>query len=314
MFAGHREPGRHGLAARVHDKAGTGRVHDDVRRRHVAAGQARRDHPAAGARREHGREIVLGGQDDRTVRTDRLDEGALFLRDGFAGTEVFDVGDADVGDDGEVRAGQAGERGDFARVVHADLPYGRVFGERGRQDGKREADVVVEIALRAGDAETHGQHGRGEFLHARLPAAAGDAGGLEGQAIPPGARQALQGLERVLHHDDGKRERPGGIGTVEQGGRRALRGGIARVGVAVVAFAAQGEIKIPGHERAGVLGNPAHGERRIGRAQGAAAHLGDFEKRQRVHGQSSTSTRLASMARRAVATSSKGTRRSANSW
>ena len=65
--------------------------------------------------------MIVHGQDHRALRPHRFREHALLFRDGFPAAQVLDVRHADIGDDGRIRPGNARERRDLARVVHAQL-------------------------------------------------------------------------------------------------------------------------------------------------------------------------------------------------
>ena len=84
------------------------------------------------------------------------------------------MGDADVGDDSDIRLRQARERRDLARVIHADLPDADLVARRRLEYRLRQSDVIVEIALRFCDAKPVGQNRRGEILGACFAVAPGD--------------------------------------------------------------------------------------------------------------------------------------------
>ena len=83
------------------------------------------------------------------VRGQRGNQFEFGARDaGLALGKVFDVRGADVGDDAPVGRGDAGERGDFAEVIHAHFDDGVFVLGLKPQQLQRQAEGVVEIALR----------------------------------------------------------------------------------------------------------------------------------------------------------------------
>ena len=100
-----------------------------------------------------------------------------------------------------IGAGDAGERGQLAGVVHAHFDHSVALVAQGEQ-GERQADVVVEIARRCQHrigAELGAQHGGQHFLHGGFATGAGDAEHLRVHRPPPRRRQRLQRRQRVGH-------------------------------------------------------------------------------------------------------------------
>ncbi len=195
----------------------------------------------------------------------------------------FDVGGADVGDDGGVGAGDGCERGDLAGVVHPDLPDGRLVAVVGFEDGEREAEVVVEIARGPGDGVAGRQDSGGEFLGARLTAGSGDGEGPEVEFVAVGGGEGLERGEGV--GDTENREicrRAGDVGVDEGGGGSLFNGG-GDEGVAVVTVAVEREVEVAGFERAGVLRDAGDGEIAVAGNERAVGPGGDFGKREGVH-------------------------------
>ena len=99
------------------------------------------------------RKVVVRGHDQERAcgvpvraRAHALDDLGLGAGDVLARAEQADVARADVGDDGDVRAGAGGQARELALVVHAHLGHDDLVGRLGAEDGQRQADQVVEVA------------------------------------------------------------------------------------------------------------------------------------------------------------------------
>ena len=184
---------------------------------------------ARGSIRYIRRKIIVGGQDHGAGGTDRLRQGALFCGDRFARAHVFDVSDADVGNDRDVGSRKPGQRRDLPRMVHADLPDGGVVGDGCGKNRKGKADVIVEVALGLDHAVARGKNCGGELLCAGFSAASRHAGDLEGKTVAPRGGQSMQRGKGVIHEDD--RESRGKISG------RGVKDGAALRLVAAAVFA-----------------------------------------------------------------------------
>ena len=275
-----------------------------------SAGRPGQNNARLGPRGQRGREFVRLGKNQDRIRRKHLAEHALLLRDGFARTEELDMRHPDVGDDSDVRAREAGQRLDFAGVVHADFPDANLVGGFGRENGQRQTDVVVEVSLRLVDGELCRHNRGGEIFRAGFAIAAGQADdtGLETVAIPRG--EALQRGERVGNLN--QREsvwRAGHILCDDRANGTGLRGGGDKL-VPVKILALQSPVEVARLERPGVLADVRNLHGSVAAEQDSAASCGQGMKRRRVHDQAA----LPRMADSASATSSNGTLRSANSW
>ena len=81
---------------------------------------------------------------------------------------------ADVGDDAPVGRGDAGQGGDLAGVVHAHLDDGDLVLRLQAQQLQRQAEGVVEIALRLEHVELCAERGGDGFLGGGFAGRAGD--------------------------------------------------------------------------------------------------------------------------------------------
>ena len=96
------------------------------------------------------RDIRVGAVEERdAVGGQRGDQFEFGARDaGLALGEILDVRGADVGDDAPVGRGDAGEGCDFAQVVHAHLDDGILVLGLEAKELQRQAEGIVEIAMR----------------------------------------------------------------------------------------------------------------------------------------------------------------------
>ena len=122
--------------------------------------------------RHHERVVRVGDDDVRGGRA--LEDLGFRRRHRVARAEVADVRVADVDPDADVRLGDADERPNLAGVIHAELDDGDIRGVDELGQRERQADVVVEVAAVAVDAEARRQQVGRHFLRRRLAGAAGD--------------------------------------------------------------------------------------------------------------------------------------------
>ena len=67
---------------------------------------------------------IVAIEERRAAGFEAEEDFGLGIGDGGDGGKEFEMHRLDRGDDGDVRAHQAGQRRDFARMVHADLEHG----------------------------------------------------------------------------------------------------------------------------------------------------------------------------------------------
>ena len=213
---------------------------------------------------------AVGGQ-----RGHQLELGA---RDaGLALGKIFNVRGADVGDDAPVGRGDARQRGNFAGVVHAHFDHGEFVLRLEAQQLQRQAEGVVQIALRLEDVELCAERGGDGFLGGGFAGRAGDGDDAFAPLAAHMRGQRLQGDERIF----GNQERSGERGVGQRGDARARdhggdRSALERGGdkvVAVEPLAAHGKEQLARRHGArvdGVAGR--HKRARIGNAGGRLEH------------------------------------------
>ena len=217
-------------------------VEGDVGDPHVGVRRLtdRRTFAAARARRAS----TAYGQSALSMATpvggERLEQLALDLGDARRAAEVLGVGEADVGDDPDVGAGDLGERGDVAGEAVAHLGHDHLGVEGRVEQGEREAGLVVE--------RRRSWRGRAGWRRApprsgpwwRLAGRAGHADHL--RVAPGGGGRSAQGGERGeavgdLHHRGGRGRRRDRAGDERDRGAAGPRVGDEVVPVAVAARA-----------------------------------------------------------------------------
>ena len=235
------------------------------------------DHARVRAARDAPAPLVVAVQDCQALRRQRRDQLRLFGGDGGLVRKKFDMRRPDAADHADLRRGHFRQRREFAGMIHPHFHHAVFVILVEPDQGQRHADVIVEIALRRLRLETGAQHGRDQFLRARLAAAAGHADGAHGKQLPVIGGKALQGLERVGHLD--KTEVLGQIGDKaarNQRRHRAVLSHLADKFVAVKAISLQRHKAIAGCKRPRVGMEPVHRQRRIALDQPAAGKTGDL--------------------------------------
>ncbi len=225
---------------------------DDLR---IGAGALAKVDDAAGKIAAELRDVgVAAVEESDAVGGQRGDEFELGAGDaGLAFGEVFNVRGADVGDDAPVGRGDAGERGDFAAVVHAHFDDGDFVLGLEAQQLQRQAEGVVEIALRLEHAELCGERGGDGFLGGGFAGRAGDGDDAPAPLAAHMRGQRLQGEQRIF----GDEQRHGQRGVGQRGHARARDdGGDGAAGegggdeiVAVETLAAHGKEQVAGRRR-----------------------------------------------------------------
>ena len=223
------------------------------------------------------------------------------------------MGGADIGDDRAGRLDQSSQRGDFAGMVHANLPDGSLIAGFRRQNRKRNADVVIQVPLGFYHPVFGAKNGSRKLLGARLTAASGDSENLDFQARTPGGGEASKGFQAVFGEQHGMRDGEffGNFRRVEQCYCSAALESLCRKFVPVEILPTQSDVEIPGFDCSGVLVEAGYRNSVVLAQKLGSSHRGNFRNREWVH--QNSPPLLLEIARAATATSSKGTFRSTNS-
>ena len=130
---------------------------------------AERDH--ATGERTCARDMIRGSSALATSTSPAralLQDLGLGVGDRIGRGEEADVRVADVGPHAHLGLGDADERADFSRMIHAELDY-RHLGPRPQlEERERQADVIVQVPLVPKHAIPRRQKLRRDFLRRRL--------------------------------------------------------------------------------------------------------------------------------------------------
>ena len=308
VVAGHRQMGRHFFTGVNQFEVETVRGGTHFLRTQTI-GRPGENNARFGPCGQRGCELIPLRKDQHRVGRQGLAKHSFFLRDGLARSEEFDVCHADVGNDADIRAGEAGERFDFTGVVHADFPDANLIDAFGRENGQGKTDMVVQVAFGFVHRKTRAGDRSGKVFGARFSIATREANHAGGKFVAIPVRQTDQCGLRII--DANEREIRGHIGNLARhhGTRGTGRRGGGDELVTVEIFTRKDPVEIARLQRARVFANVRHGNGAVPAEQNSAAGCGQSMESGRVHDQAAFSR----MADAASATSSNGTLRSANS-
>lgn len=143
---------------------------------------------------------VVAVEDGDAVRRQVLEYLALGPQDTLPGiAQIFNMGVAHVGDDGNIGPYHLAQIAYLAEVVHARLDDGGAVLRRQAQERQRRADVVVVIGLGLKRLEALGQHRGDHLLRRRLAGGTGDLHDREREAPTVPRSERAQGEQRVVH-------------------------------------------------------------------------------------------------------------------
>ena len=223
--------------------------------------------PGAGHLAPHRGHRVVGRKHRDARGGQGRQHGAVLLRHGLhAGHELL-VFALRVVDERHRRRRQPGQLPDLPRVVHAQFHHAHAVPDlvvlAHPQQGQRQADVVVQIALggeRSG-AVASAQDGRDHLRHRGLAVAAGHRDQRQVETVPPCRGQRLQGRQRIGHLQATQARL--GQTTLGQGRHRARLARCSQEVMGIKALAAQGHEQVAGLQAAGVGMHPLERERAI---------------------------------------------------
>ena len=184
------------------------------------------------------REFLAGGEHGHAVGTQCLDHTAVLLRHRLhAGHELLVLA-LRVVDQRHRRTGNPRQRGDLARMVHAQLDHSQPVRRIQPQQCQRQADLVVQVALGCQRRlRLPGPQDRRDHLrHGSLAVASGDGDQRQLEARAPAGGQLTQRQFGVVHFQPAAAARD--AAAVRQRGDRALAFGLGQEIVGVVALAA----------------------------------------------------------------------------
>jgi hypothetical protein len=200
------------------------------------------------------RELVVRIDDRGVLGIQVRDHLALGASRAFDGAEAFEMLGPGIRDQSHRGPRQLAQRGDLTRMIGAHFDDGETVHGVEPVQGQRHADVIVETASGVQRGAGARQNCRDHLLAGGLAIAAGhaDHGNLELRA--PGARGALQRLQRVGHQD--LRQGPRHLRVDHRaGGTSELRRAHEFIGIE--SRATQGDEQFTGLDRPGVARNAA---------------------------------------------------------
>ena len=196
--------------------------------------------------------------------------------------QIFDVGVAHVGDNGDIRPYHLAQIPYLPKVVHARLDHRRLVLRHEPQQRQRRADVVVEVPLRPQRLVFLRQHCGDHLLGGSLAHGAGHLYHRQPELPPVPGGQCLQRQPRVGHLNVKLPRQQCLRRFCRQASRRPGLQRLFDIGVAVEAFPHQRDEQRFLRHAAAVGGHVAH--RRAAALQHRAAHRGaDGLYRQRHH-------------------------------
>ncbi len=185
----------------------------------------------------------------------------LELRAGDTGLtfgESLDVRSADVGDDTPVWSGDAGERGNLAKMIHAHLDDGILVLGFKAQQLQRKAVGVVEIALRFEDVELRPESRSDCLFGCGLACGSGHGYDVPAPLAADMSSERLKRNERIFGDEqrNGKRRigQSGNAGSRYHGSHGAVLDGGRNEIVSVKLLSAHGKEEFTGRQGAGVDG------------------------------------------------------------
>ena len=160
------------------------------------------------------------------------------------------MGSTGVIDDDHLRLGQADGVADFANARSAQLDHGGAVLRGDLQQGKRRAEVVVQVAAGGVHQATGAQDAGKHFLHRCLATGTGNGhyGLVESSAVQ--GTELTQCCPAIL--DQQLRQVDTGHFTLDQRSNRALGFNVSQVVMAIETRAGQGDEQLPGADAAAV--------------------------------------------------------------
>ena len=170
-------------------------------------------------------------------------------------------------------------------MIHADFPNGRFGFGAGGENGKWNANVVVQIPLGFDDAVFRAKNSGGEFLGAGLAAASGDSEHDQFQSRAPGGSEKGEGFEAVLHkkHRLGLGELFRHHWRIEQCRAGAEFKGSGGEFISVEFLPAKSDVEVTRLDGAGVFIEAGKSCSRISAEQFGSRHGGDFVEWKWIH-------------------------------
>ncbi|EXI77992.1 MAG: hypothetical protein AW12_03079 [Candidatus Accumulibacter sp. BA-94] len=251
---------------------------------------------------------VVGVEDSHAVFVETAVDAALFGGNRLQRTHPLQMRPLGIGHHGDAGASDSGQIGDLARMIHPHLDDRGAMRRVQLEQGERQTDVVVEVALggqhRAVESDL--QDARDHLLGGGLAIAAGHRQQRQREAIAPVGRQRTQRQAGLGNPKQGQTSDQQAIGAVcrHHRGSGATRHRRGEVVVAVEMLAAQGDEQLARGNCPTVGRHAAEGHIPAGELAGRRT----CSRHEIHHDRHSATSRRAASAAAAFATSENGRR------
>ena len=197
------------LAAHAQHQIGAVGIGRGVQQAMGGVGGAAETFHAGGGGTAHPIEVrAVGGQQQHAARLQSRRDACLLIGYRLGAAEMADMGGADGGHHRHMRSCQPGERGDFARMVHADLIDGKARILRHAGQRERHAPMIVIGRLCRMGAALGGENAAQHLLHRRLAHRSGNGGEPAGEARAGDAAERVQAVKRIGDFQKGRIFKP----------------------------------------------------------------------------------------------------------
>jgi len=194
---------------------------------------------------------------DHRPRRRQLPEQVSFLRRHPGQVrESRQMGQADIGDQADVRQGHPGQSGDLPRGVRPQLQDSRHVAGPQAEQRQRQTDEIVEVAFRFQNVSPPSHDGGDHLLGCGLAGAAGNGDDRGGEAPPPPGGQITQCPQGIADDDHGELAGETLRPTVDEGSGGPLPPGLRQVVVAVEMLPRQGDEQVAFPTLSGVRAYP----------------------------------------------------------
>ena len=129
-------------------------------------------------------------------------QGAFGSDDVLPAAESFNMGLSDVGDESEIRIGNAAEKFYFPGVAGPHLNNSEFCILVHGQQGQRDSDMIVQIAFCSDSPVFFAEDGAAEFLGGGFTVGSGNSKNGDTQFVPVQSCDVLKGFQGVLYRED----------------------------------------------------------------------------------------------------------------
>ena len=146
--------------------------------------------------------FVIAVEHSKAILRQIKHDFAFGLADVFHATQKLHVGFAHVGNQTAVRLGNAAQLGNLAQPAHAHLHNGNIGIRLNAQQGFRQTDFIIEVALSFDNIIFAAQAGSQQILRRGFAVGACDSKNLQSLlTLTVGMRKLLISKQRILYHE-----------------------------------------------------------------------------------------------------------------